>query len=90
MEQELQKRFLTQKEVAVRFRVTESTIKNWREKGLLKYLRVVGSSRVLYPSDSLEEFEKQSIHQDKEVVRPKEIKRERPRVSPREKKEWRI
>jgi hypothetical protein len=48
------------------------------------------STRILYPSDSLEEFEKQSIHQDKEVVRPKEIKRERPRVSPREKKEWRI
>ena len=82
--------YLTQAEVASRFRVTETTIKNWREKGLLRYLRVVGSTRVLYPIDSLEEFEKQSIHQEKEVVRPKEIKRERPRISPREKKEWRI
>ena len=90
-EQEQQERsYLTQAEVASRFRVTESTIKNWREKGLLRYLRVVGSTRVLYPIDSLEEFEKQSIHQEKEVVRPKEIKRERPRISPREKKEWRI
>jgi excisionase family DNA binding protein len=90
-EQEQQeKSYLTQKEVASRFRVTESTIKNWREKGLLRYLRVVGSTRVLYPNDSIEEFEKQSIHQDKEVVRPKEIKRERPGISPREKKEWRI
>jgi excisionase family DNA binding protein len=82
--------YLTQKEVASRFRVTESTVKNWRQKGLLRYLRVVGSTRVLYPIDSIEEFEKQSIHQEKEVVRPKEIKRERPRISPREKKEWRI
>lgn len=90
-EQECKERcYLTQKEVACRFRVTESTVKNWREKGLIRYLRAVGSTRVLYPSDSLEEFEKQSIHQEKEVVRPKEIKRERPRISPREKKEWRI
>jgi hypothetical protein len=45
---------------------------------------------VLYPIDSVEEFEKQSIRQEREVIRPKEIKRERPRIFPREKKEWRI
>lgn len=82
--------YLTQKEVASKFRVTESTVKNWRQKGLLRYLRVAGSTRVLYPINTIEEFEKQSLHQEKEVVRPKEIKRERPGISPREKKEWRI
>ena len=82
--------YLTQKEVAGKFRVTESTVKNWREKGLLRYLRVSGSTRVLYPIESVEELEHQSLHQEKEVVRPKEIKRERPGISPRQQKEWRI
>jgi hypothetical protein len=82
--------YLTQGEVACRFRVTQSTVKNWREKGLLKYLRVSGSTRVLYPVDSVEKLENQSLHQEKEVIRPKEIKRERPGISPRQQKEWRI
>jgi DNA-binding transcriptional MerR regulator len=82
--------YLTQREVADRFRVTQSTVKNWREKGLLRYLRVPGSSRVLYPVDSVQELEQQSLHQEKEVVRPKEVNRERPGISPRRQKEWRI
>lgn len=89
-EQQHKRTYLTQAEVAARFRVTESTVKNWRDKGLLKYLRVGGSTRVLYLNASVEELENQSIHQEKEVVRPKEIKRERPRISPRRQKEWRI
>lgn len=91
MDQEQQKRtYLTQAEVAARFRVTESTVKNWRDKGLLKYLRVGGSTRVLYLNVSVEELENQSLHQEKEVIKPKGIKRERPRISPRQQKEWRI
>jgi DNA-binding transcriptional MerR regulator len=82
--------YLTQKEVADRFRVTQSTVKNWREKGLLQYLRVPGSTRVIYPVDSVEELENQSLQQEKEVLRPKEIKRERPGISPIQQKEWRI
>jgi hypothetical protein len=49
-----------------------------------------GSSRVIYPVDSVEELENKSLHQEKEVLRPKEIKRERPGISPRQQKEWRI
>ena len=82
--------YLTQREVASKFRVTESTVKNWRDKGLLRYLRVSGSTRVIYPVDSVEELENQSLHQEKEVLRPKEIKRERPGISPRQQKKWRI
>lgn len=81
--------YLTQSEVADRFRVTQSTVKNWREKGLLQYLRVPGSTRVLYPIITVEELEQQSLHQEKEVVKPKEFKRERPGISPKQ-KEWRI
>lgn len=81
---------LTQNEVAKRFRVTPSTVKNWRENGLLQYIRVPGSTRVLYPVTAVEELERNSLHQKKEVIRTKEIKRERPGISPREKKDWRI
>jgi len=91
MDQERQKRtYLTQAEVASRFRVTQSTVTNWRQKGLLKYFQASGSTRVLYPIDVVTEFENQSLHQEKEVIKPKGIKRERPRISPRQKKEWRI
>lgn len=82
--------YLTQQEVASKFRVTQSTVKNWREKGLLRYLRVPGSTRIIYPIDTVEELEQQSLHQEKEVIRPKEVKRERPGISPRQQKEWRI
>ncbi len=89
-EQEQKRTYLTQAEVASRFRVTQSTVKNWRQKGLLKYFQAPGSTRVLYPIDVVTEFEKQSLHQEKEVVRPKENKRERPEISPKQQKEWRI
>lgn len=82
--------YLTQAEVADRFRVTQSTVKNWREKGLLRYLRVPGSTRVLYPIDSVEELEQQSLNQKREVIALKKIKRERPGISPRQQKDWRI
>jgi hypothetical protein len=82
--------YLTQAEVADRFRVTQSTVKNWREKGLLQYLRVPGSTRVLYPINTVEALEHQSLHQEKEVIKPKKIKRERPEISPKQQKVWRI
>jgi transposase len=83
-------KYLTQREVADRFRVALSTVKNWRERGLLKYFQAPGSSRVLYPVDAVEELERQSIKQKKEVVRPTEIKRERPRIPAQPQKVWRV
>jgi transposase len=83
-------RYLTQREVAARFRVALSTVKNWRERGLLRYFQAPGSSRVLYPIDAVEELERQSIKQKKEVVKLPEIKRERPRIPAQPQKEWRV
>jgi len=83
-------KYLTQREVADRFRVALSTVKNWRERGLLKYFQAPGSSRVLYPVDAVGELERQSIKQKKEVVRPTEIKRERPRIPAQPQKVWRV
>lgn len=82
--------YLTQREVAARFRVAQSTVKNWRERGLLAYFQAPGSTRVLYPVSAVEQLELHSIKREKGVVRPTEIKRERPRVPARPEKEWRL
>jgi DNA-binding transcriptional MerR regulator len=84
------RKFLTQGEVACRFRVSPSTIKNWRSRGLLRFFQAPGSSRVLYPLEAVEELERQSLQKEKEVVRLTGIKRERPQISDKPKKEWRI
>jgi len=83
-------KYLTQVEVAGRFRVTQSTVKNWRTRGLLRYFQAPGSRRVLYPVDAIEEFEQKSLHIKKEVMTPREIQRKSLRTSTRPAKEWRI
>jgi len=89
---DLDKKYLTQKEVADRFRVTPSTIKNWRDEGKLEYFQVPGSTRVLYPRKSIEGFENQHTKKAKilEFKRPAEIQRTKPGVSSKLQKEWRI
>jgi Helix-turn-helix domain len=84
--------YLTQDEVASRFRVSPSTVKNWRDRGLLDYFQALGSTRVLYPVESVEALERQSLktNKKKEVVKPTEVKRERPEISTKPKKEWKI
>ena len=87
------KKYYTQEEVAVLFRVSQSTIKNWRDKGLLEYLQPTGSTRVLYPRETVEEFERQHIKKAKviEFKRSEPVKREQPGLSSnRIKKQWRI
>ena len=89
---ELDQRYLTQEEVAMRFRVSQSTVKNWRDAGLLEYLQPPGSTRVLYPRKAVEEFERQHTKKAKilEFKRPAEVKKEKPEVSAKSQKEWRI
>ena len=87
------KKYYTQEEVAVLFRVSQSTIKNWRDKGLLEYLQPTGSTRVLYPRETVEAFE--TLHRQRAKViefrRPVEISRTKPEVSSKsEKRDWRI
>ena len=90
---ELDKKYLTQQEVADLFRVKPGTVKNWRDAGLLDYFQVPGSSRVLYPAETINQFEKQHTRRAKviEFRRPEEVKREMPDFSSnRIKKQWRI
>ncbi len=89
---DLEKKYMTQKEVAERFRVSPSTIKNWRDQGRLDYFQPDWSSRVLYPVETIEELERQHTKKVKEIKfkKPAEIKRIKPEVSSKSKKEWRV
>jgi DNA-binding transcriptional MerR regulator len=89
---DLEKKYLTQQEVARRFRVSPSTIKNWRDQGKLEYFQPDWSSRVLYPQESVEELERRYTKKAKgvEFRKPAEIKRKMPGMSSKLKKEWRI
>ena len=88
------KKYLTQQEVAELFRVKPGTIKNWRDAGYLDYLQVPGSSRVLYPAETINNFELKHIKKAKviEFKRPNEVEKMDGQglSSNRIKKEWRI
>jgi len=88
-----EKELWTQQEVADYFRVVPSTVKNWRERGLIKYWQAPGSSRVLYFGDEIKDFTDKNTfngkggnNSEKRII----AKREKPVVSTNPKKEWRI
>ncbi len=79
----------TQSEVASYFSVTPNTIKNWRQSGLLSYFKAPGSSRVLYYSQEIRDFQKQHTRLRKEAHRQREKPvRVKPKLSSDE--DWRI
>ncbi|WP_304511271.1 hypothetical protein [Desulfopila sp. IMCC35008] len=88
----IQSPWITQKELASRWQVSQSTIINYRNKGELLFFRLPGSTRVLYPLDEILKLEGQ--HTTKEVqIRQQqltEIKRKKPVVSTKPQKEWRV
>jgi len=89
---DLEKKYLTQQEVADLFRVKPATVKNWRDAGHLDYLQPPGSTRVLYPKESIDTFERINTKKAKiiNLRKPAEVKREMPGVSSKSKKEWRV
>jgi hypothetical protein len=89
-----QRVYLTQSELADRWRCSPGTIINYRKKGLLPYFRLPGCSKILYKIDDIERIEQQyligkgvdsNLHQIKQL---KHQKRERPVVSAN--RDWRI
>ena len=68
-------KYLTQKELAQRWRVSQSTIINWREKGEIPYFRVPYSSRILYPEEQIEALEKTNTTNQKEEKKGNTISR---------------
>ena len=89
-----EKKYLTQSELAKRWRISPSSVKNWRERGYIPYLQFPGSTRIFYPVQGIKEVERQFTTPAKEVV-PKQIKRpetkrEEPVVSSENDEDWRI
>ena len=89
MKSNLKKQFLTQKEVADRWRCAESTIINYREKGLISYFQLPGSSKILYLIDDIEEVESQNTKKRGGDKPKAKVKREKPCISSTS-KQWRI
>lgn len=84
--------YMTQQELAERWRVSESSLTSWRGRGVLPYFRVPGSSRILYPKDEIEKIEKANIHK-KEVRTNRKVsdsKGEKHVISAGSNKNWRI
>ena len=82
----------TQQEVAEYFRVVPGTIQNWRMQGMLSFFQAPGSTRVLFFRDDVLEFRNNHTTKKKggeATPRPKPV-REKPVVSTRPNKEWRI
>lgn len=84
-----ERNFLTQAEVADRFRVSVATVITWRKKGIMGHFHAPGSSKILYPVSAVEAFEQRFYHKTKaeEVVQKK---KESPEVPTRPKQVWRI
>jgi predicted site-specific integrase-resolvase len=91
---DLEKKYLTQQEVSDLFRVRPGTIKNWRDAGYLDYLQVPGSSRVLYPVETVHQFERQHTKRTNviEFKKSDKVKKKDGHglSSNRIKKQWRI
>ena len=86
------KAFLKQAELAKRWGGSQSTIINYRNKGLISYFQLPESTKVLYPVAEVLEIERKYT---KNNSKPKggdrkkaDAKKVKPCVSP--KKEWRI
>ena len=86
--------YFTQKELAKRWRVTESTIKSIRDNGGISYFYPPNSSRVLYPINEVVRIERELlVSNKKEVGKRKEqsvTRREKPVISENSSREWRI
>jgi hypothetical protein len=86
--------WLTQKELASRWKVAQSSIVNWRKNGKIPFFPIPGSSRILYSLESIIELERKHTTTTKEEQGEQkehtELKRKKPVVSAKPFKEWRI
>lgn len=86
------KKYMTQQEVAEYFGVSVGTVINWRKAGQLDFFRAPKSTRVMYPTESVLEFERRCTRRTEPPRRHRVVDemRKRPEVSSKPRKEWRI
>lgn len=86
--------FLTQNELAERWCITESTVGQKREEGLIPYFRPPNSARILYPIDQIELIEKKNtkniLKEETAQIKPAENKRKMPVNSTHSTTKWEI
>ena len=82
----------TQTEVANYLRVVPATVKNFRERGLLKFFQAPGSSRILYYRDDVIRLLRENTYNDKGggAKEKKVVVKGKPVVSTGSDKDWRI
>lgn len=93
MDTKLQEKELwTQNEVAGYLRVVPATVKNYRERGLLKFFQPPGSPRILYYRDDVARFVSQNTYNDKGggAAPKRPVLTGKPVVSASPDKDWRI
>lgn len=91
--QAISQKFFSQGELADRWRVSAGTIINWRKKGLLSYIRLPGSVKLLYPENSVLEVEQNYLNPAKEVElkgRSHEQKAKKSEVAATYVREWKL
>lgn len=86
----MKKELLTQKEVADYFSVVPSTVKNWRDRGLISYFQAPGSSRVLYYADEIKDFRDKNTFNGKGEKQKDTVLKKVPFISPTSDDDWRI
>lgn len=88
-------KYLTQKELAKRWHLSQSCVKNYRVAGYLPYFQLPGSTRILYPVAEIERIEKENTKPVRKGVKQRHnhniVKRKSPEISSTKKKtKWRI
>jgi hypothetical protein len=83
---------LTQTEVAKYLRVVDATVKNYRERGFLKFFQAPGSSRIQYYRDDVIRFLRENTFNDKGggEAPKKAVVKGKPVVSAGSNEDWRI
>ena len=89
-------RWLTQKELAERWRVSEGTIINLRKKGELSLFNLPGIKKILYSMDEITRIEQENLSKEvqarnkRDAHKHTELLRKEPVMSAKPEKEWRI
>jgi len=64
-------RYLTQKQLAQRWHLSESCVKNYRAKGIIPFFQLPNSARVLYPVLEIERIESEHTKMERKEGCPK-------------------
>lgn len=87
-------KYLTQRQLAERWHVSQGTIINWRNTGKIDYFNLPGTHKILYPLKDIKRLEEQHTTNVKEATKTqadsKKLRKKKPVVSDKPTKVWRV